>query len=170
MKQLITILLLAASITGYGQRKIAPSQELRIIGDIKTPRTYTLSAIKTLKQTDLGDISIKNHKGEEKYVAHKVKAVLLRSLLDSVEINTNKPKELSAYIFVFTASDKYVNVYSWNEIFNTDVGNHLYLLTEQDGKGLDEMDERIQVLSMGDINTGMRRMRGLASIEIKSIQ
>ena len=170
MKYLLSVLLLSVNSWAYAQRDIASTNELTITGDVKAPRTFAISDIKRFKQTELGDLSIKNHKGEEKYVAHHVKGVLIKSLLDSVDIKADKPKELSEYVLVFIASDNYKNVYSWNEIFNTEVGNRLYILTEKDGKDLSVMDERLQVLSLADVNMGMRRMRGLATIEVKKVK
>ncbi len=150
----------------YAQRDIPPTTQVKITGDIKAERVLLITDIQKLKPIALGDISIKNHKGEEKSVVHSVKAVLLKQLLDSM-ITFEKPKELSEYYFVFKASDGYTNVYSWNEIFNSDIGNKLYIITEKDGKSITEMEGRILVLSLADFNTGRRYLKGLATIEIK---
>jgi len=42
-----------------------------------------------------------------------------------------KPKEFSGIYIVLTASDGYKNVYSWNELFSTEVGKHIYIMTEE---------------------------------------
>jgi hypothetical protein len=86
-----------------------------------------------------------------------------------VDINIEKPKDRNEYVFVFIASDNYKNVYSWNEIYNAEIGNRQYVLTEKDGKDISNMEERMQVLSLADVNLGMRRMRGLATIEVRKI-
>jgi hypothetical protein len=169
MRLFIAIALCFLFTTVHAQRDIAPTKEFSVTGDIKTERTFTVTDIAKYKQVDLGDISIKNHKGEEKSVSHHVKGVLIKNLLDSVALNIDKPKELSEYILVFTASDGYKNVYSWNEIFNTEVGNKLYILTERDGNSLADMEGRIPLLSMADKNMGSRYLKGLTRIEIKKI-
>lgn len=169
MKYTLLLLLLAVSSLSYAQREVPSSESVQITGAVKNSVTYTINDILKFKQTDLGDVSINNHKGDVKYVAHNVKGVLVKSLLDSVKFSIAKPKELSQMILVFEASDGYKTVYSWNEIFNSETGNNIYILTEKDGKSLPVMNERIQVLSTTDINMGMRRMRGLAKIEIRKI-
>ncbi len=161
--------MLAACSMAHAQREVAVTDELRITGSVRHALTFSTWALSQFPQVPLGDISIKNHKGEEKYVAHNVKGVLLRTLVDSAGIDVAKPKELSEFVLVLTASDGYRNVYSWNEIFNTAVGDRLYILTEKDGKTIMDMDERIQVLSLADTNMGMRRLRGVATIDVRKI-
>ncbi len=166
-------LILALSIlcsSAQAQRNVPATNEFKVTGDIKAERTFRISDIEKYRQADLGDISIKNHKGEEKSLIHKVKGVLLKSILDSVGISIDKPKELSEYYFIFIASDGYKNVYSWNEIFNSPIGDKLYILTGKDGKGMAEMDGHILVLSMADFNTGSRYLKGLATIEVKRVK
>ena len=79
----------------------------------------------------------------------------------------DKPKEYSELVIILIASDGYRNVYSWNELFNTDIGSHVYIVTEMDGKPIDQMPDRILVLSLADLNSGRRHLKGLAKIEVK---
>ncbi len=170
MKYFFTLLLSFVCGIAIAQQDIPATNELKITGDVKQERSFTVQDITKFKAVDLGDVPVKNHKGEVKYVSKGVKGVLVKSILDSVALNAEKPKELSQYIFIFTSSDNYKNVYSWNELFNSETGNHLYLIVAKDGKDITNMEERIQVFSLGDINAGMRRMRGLASIEVRKIK
>jgi len=45
-------------------------------------------------------------------------------------------------------------VFSWNEIYNTDTGIGMYVITEKNGKKMCEMDERILAISSRDFKTG----------------
>ena len=170
IKQLLIAGLCLLNVTAFAQRDIPVTNELKITGDIKAERIFRIADLEKMKPVDLGDVAIKNHKGEDKTPAKQIKGILVKSLLDSVEFVIEKPKELSEYYLVFIASDGYTNVYSWNEIFNTEIGNKLYILTEKDGKHMSDMDGRIQVLSMADFNTGRRYLKGLATIEIKRVK
>jgi len=73
-------------------------------------------------------------------------------------------------VIVLTASDGYKSVYSWNELFNSDIGNHVYLLTALNGKTLDQLDDRIAVVSLSDIFAGRRHLKGLTKIEVKKVE
>ena len=145
------------------------TSEFEITGTVKKNREFHLNDIAHLKQDSLGDLVLKNHRGEQKGVARQLKGVLLKSVLESVEIVTEKPKEYSELVITLIASDGYKNVYSWNELFNTEVGNHVYIITEMDGKPVNQVPDRILVISFSDINSGRRHLRGLAKIEIKKV-
>ena len=43
-------------------------------------------------------------------------------------------------------------VYSWNELYNTEVGNHVFILTEKNGIKADKMPESLQMSSAADSN------------------
>ncbi len=168
MKQIIIALLLVASHAAFAQHDVPPTKSFSIyLQGKKEPVAFDIAAIKKMKQDNLGDISIKNHRGEEKYAAKGVSGVLLKSFFDVAKIATEKLKQLSELYVVLIASDGYKNVYSWNEIFNTEVGNHIYLITAMDGKGIEDMNGAIMVMSLDDKNTGSRHLKGLEKIEVR---
>ncbi|MEO8146527.1 MAG: hypothetical protein ABI723_02765 [Bacteroidia bacterium] len=61
-------------------------------------------------------------------------------------------------------------MYSWNEIYNTEVGNAVFIITEKAVKKLSEMDEPILVVSTSDLKTGRRFIKGLSKITINRIE
>ncbi|HEX6170363.1 MAG TPA: hypothetical protein VFZ33_11745 [Chitinophagaceae bacterium] len=95
----------------------------------------------------------------------KVKKGLTVSLADlssyksySVD-STENHKVLSGYYFVCIASDEYKVVFSWNEIFNSDVGKSVYIITGQDGNWAYVLDNRIALVSSKDHMTGRRYVK-----------
>ena len=90
-------------------------------------------------------------------------------MLENIEIIVDKPKYLNEFYFIFVAADGYKAVFSWNEIFNTETGNSLYLVTEMNGKKLKEIPERILFISTKDFRTGRRYISGLDRIIIKRV-
>jgi len=77
---------------------------------------------------------------------------------------------LSEYYFVCIASDNYKVVFSWNEIFNTDTGKSVYIITSQDGKPAAETDTRIALISPKDQMTGRRYVKGLQRIVVERVK
>ncbi|MFM2359046.1 MAG: hypothetical protein RLY16_1039, partial [Bacteroidota bacterium] len=61
-------------------------------------------------------------------------------------------------------------VFSYNEIFNTEVGNNLYLVTEMDGVKIEAMDSRILLLSTKDIKGGSRNVKGLSKVVVANAE
>ncbi len=71
---------------------------------------------------------------------------------------------------MFTATDGYKVVFSWNEIYNAEAGNNFFILTEMDGKRIEKMDQRILFISIADFQTGRRFIKGLEKIAVKRME
>lgn len=170
MKKFLTFLLLTLSVSLYAQRTITPTDLFTITGAIEKEKTVTVADLQKYKQEDIGDLVIKNHKGQAKDMAKNLKGVLLKTILTEVKIITEKPKELAQTYFVLIASDGNKIIYSWSELFNTEVGNHVYILTSKDEQQNEAIPEHIMVCSMTDINSGMRYFKALSKIEVRKAE
>jgi hypothetical protein len=155
---------------GANAQQIKVTSSFTISGEVFSPLTVSVMDLKKWKEVTIGDLVITNHEGEKKSEAKGLKGVLLKEILQTVEIKSESPKVLSEYYFVFTASDGYKVVYSWNELFNTSVGESVYLVTEKNGKTITEMDDSILVVSTKDFKTGRRNMKGILSIDVMRVK
>jgi len=173
MKSWIIIIsaLFFLSIGTYAQDNVVPStDEFRVVGAVKNELRILIKDLLQFKQDSLGDVLIRNKKGEEKEQARKMKGVLLKTILDSAHIYVEKHKEYSELCVSLIGGDGYRNVYSWNELYNTEVGEHVYIITETDGKTIDQMPQRILVMSLSDFNSGRRHLKGMARIEVRKVK
>jgi hypothetical protein len=169
MKNLIAGLFILFQSSLFAQQTKVTSSFI-ISGEVFSPLTVSVMDLKKWKEVAIGDLVITNHAGEKKSDAKGLKGILLKEILQTVEIKSESPKVLSEYYFVFTASDGYKVVYSWNELFNTVVGESVYLITEKNGKTITEMDDSILVVSTKDFKTGRRNVKGLTSIEVTRVK
>lgn len=171
MKLLFFILTFAVLIsTGIvAQRMVLPTDSFNIQGKIAKEVVFTMAELDTFSKVMIKDQIIYNQKGEPKDTVKNLKGILLKDLLISVEYLYDKPRQLNEFYFVFTASDGYRVVFSWNEIYNTEAGNQFYIVTEMGGKTLKEMEERILFISTADLKAGRRYIKGLKSIEVKQL-
>jgi hypothetical protein len=165
--QTLIVILVFATLTVNSQDKLKTTTSFTISGEVKAPLTVNLTDMKKWKERPIDDIVITNHLGEKKSESKGLKGVLLRDVLSGVEINSESPKVLSEYYFVCKATDGYAVVYSWNEIFNTAVGDTAFIVTEKNGKKMDTMDDSILMVSSKDFKTGRRHVKSLTSIEVK---
>lgn len=156
-------LLLAFS---FAQAQVKSTSSFTITGEVQSPVTVSIADLKKWKEVNVGDLVITNHLGEKKSEAKGLKGILLKEILQTAEIKSESPKVLSEFYFVFTATDGYKVVYSWNELFNTLVGESVFLITEKNGKPVTEMDDAMLVVSTKDFKTGRRNVKGLASIAV----
>jgi hypothetical protein len=166
MKNFIVILLFLLSESLFAQEQVKVTSSFTISGEVFSPLTVSVMDLKKWKEVVIGDLVVIDHLGEKKSEAKGLKGILLKEILQTAEIKSETPKVLSEYYFVFTASDNYKVVYSWNELFNTLVGESVYLVTEKNGKIITEMDDSILVVSTKDFKTGRRNLKGLASIAV----
>jgi hypothetical protein len=151
------------------QTNMTPTSSIRIFGEVEKEVTLSIDELKQMKQQLVEDQLIYNHKGEVKDTLNSMKGVLLKLALNDVKFKYEKPKELNEFYFVFTASDGYRVVFSWNEIYNSDAGNYFFFITEMKGKDLEDLDQRIIFLSSKDIKSGRRYIKCLQSIEIRRL-
>lgn len=162
-----TILLLSITNLLWAQRKITPTNEFVIEGQIKKTVTVTAKQLDSFAKIQLKDRIIYNHKGEAKDTLTHLRGVALKTVLEKVVYNYEKPRELNEFYFVFKATDGYQVVFSWNEIYNNPSGDGFYFLTEINKKSILELPQRIVLLAQDDVQTGRRYIKSLEKIEVK---
>lgn len=170
MKHLnLRILFLFFPGIAFTQNKVEPTDAFTIMGLVDSAITVSFSDIAQEKSIEMDSFVIENHLGEIKKVYQHIKAVALLPVLQQVNIPSASPKLLSEYYLVFRCADNYAAVYSWNEIFNTDIGKSLFVVIEIDHVKQTESGDRILLISTMDYRTGRRHLKGLKTIEIKRI-
>lgn len=165
MKTISTIILLFITRLSLAQKGIEPTDAFKISGKVKNEKTVTLAELKKHKRVTLQNVNT-SCSPKQSEQAKEVKAVLLKDIMDSVSFQYENPRMLNEFYFKFVASDGYTIVYSFNEIYNTETGNNMYIVTEKDGKDIEHMDNRILLLTTSDIKTGKRNIKGLANIVV----
>jgi hypothetical protein len=161
---------LLQGIQVLAQEKVTPSEGFKIEGKIKKEWNFTIAELMTMEAKVVSDITISNQKGEVKGKATGLKGIPLKSILEKLEFQVEKPKDLNEFYLVLEATDGYRVVFSWNEVFNTEVGNNLYVITEKDGKKLNEMPERILIVSSSDLKIGRRYIKGVNKISVNRLE
>jgi hypothetical protein len=167
MKKIILVLAVVVQFQIQAQRKITPTESFTVKGKVKSEMTFNLNQLDNFARKPIADKIIYNHKGEVKDTVKNMKGVLLADILAKIEYQYDKPRELSEFYFVCTASDGYKVVFSWNEIYKTEIGNNLYIITEIEGKAPKDMEQRILLFATSDIQSGRRYVKGLETIEVR---
>jgi len=171
MRSILFLVLAFTVFSASAQKENIPTTEnFSIEGKVKKSLSLSLADLSSYKSYSIDSIVITNHLGERKSSLKKVKAVLLKDILDKVEIDAEAPKVLSEYYLVCIASDNYKVVFSWNEIFNNDTGKSVYIITAQDGKPATGLDNRIALVSPKDQMTGRRYVKGLQKIVVERVK
>ena len=168
MKTLLLLVFMFTSFCLFAQKENIPTTEnFTIEGKVKKEVSVSLADLTSYKSYSLDSIVITNHLGERRSTLKKVKGVLLKDIFDKVDIDSETPRLLNEYFLVCIASDNYKVVFSWNEIFNNDLGKSVYLITSVDGKPASSLDSRIALVSPKDQMTGRRYVKGLQKIIVE---
>lgn len=162
MKYFLLIFIVLISHLGSAQERGEPSVSLTINGFVKQSATYKLSDSTAFKETVIDSLEIYNHEMKYRKTLRNVRGVLLKEVLDKAGIKMDSPKNYSEIYFTCTATDGYMVVFSWNELYNTIVGKRAVLITSLDGK----QSSVISLISAADEATGRRYVYNISTITV----
>ncbi len=154
------------TVSAQEKNKITATSQVTVTGAVKQEKIITISDLIQMPAQTIGSIMITNHTGAERGIAKDLKGVLLKEVLKDIDFVAESPKNYSELYLTCMASDGYKVVLSWNELFNTESGNHLFIVTEKAGKPMQEMDENILLIAPKDFTTGRRYIKGLQKIVV----
>jgi len=170
MKNLIILFFLYAGSVLAQETQWKPTHQFTITGQIKKESVITMDSLNSYPVKQIGEIKVTDHVGAFKHKDDQLKGVLLKDILSHSQLNANSPKLFSRFYFSCIGSDGYTVVYSWNELFNTPVGDNVYILMEKNGVKADKMPESLQMASMLDFKTGRRFLHNLDKIIVSQTQ
>ena len=170
MKQFLLFFSLLAALTGNAQENVPVTNQISVVGKIKNKVIFSLKDAKDYTIVSVDSMVIYNHLQQRKRSIKSIKGVLLKDILNKAVVDEKSPKLLSEYYFTCVSADGYKVDFSWNEIFNTEVGNYILIVTEAGGIKGDMMPERMLLLSAADIATGRRYMKGLEKIIVERLK
>jgi hypothetical protein len=169
MKKLLLLLTLCTSVA-FAQETVKQTNQFSIGGKVKKGSVITMDSLKQYTIQTIGDIKVTDHTGVFKHEDDKLKGILIKDVLSHTQYAVSSPKLLSTLYFVFVGADGYKVVYSWNELYNTEVGNHVYILMEKNGVKAADMKESLQMTSMMDLKTGRRYLHNLDKVIVGMAQ
>lgn len=169
----LIVALIALSGNVLAHKVDNPSQyvttSISVIGAVENKLTLNVDDLKKLPQQQFAEVRIVNHEGATTNTLKNLKGVLLRDIIEKAKIVAPDHSDLKKIAIIASASDNYRSVYSWNELFNSPIGEGVIVFYEHNGKPLDDSDGRIGLLSAKDITTGMRHVRWLKTVEVRKI-
>lgn len=170
MKNLLVLILLYAGAVFAQEAPLKPTHQFTISGQVKTGSVITLDSLNNYPLKETGDIKVTDHLGSFKHQDDKPKGILLKDVLNHSVLNTSNPKFYSRFYFICVGADGYQVVYSWNELFNTPVGEQVYILLEKNGIKAAQMPESLQMVSMMDFKSGRRYLHNLDKIIVGQVR
>lgn len=142
---------------------------LRIVGKVKQERDVTLAQLLEMDQITIRDIPIACGSGEPKGKLDSCLGVLLTDIINSAEVVTTEHNDTKKMYVVITSEDGYRTLFSWQELFNSRVGEGVIIILEKDGRKLYEPQGLVDLFSANDFLTGPRYVKQVATITIMQL-
>lgn len=158
--------------SGFALAQEAATLEVKV--GASAPRRFGLAELAALPQAELVEArSIgagKDGAGKDGAGATRAevrwRGVLLRDLLDAAGMQDLERRALRRSAIVARATDDYVVLFSWGELFNARLGEHVLVITSVDGKPLLPSEGPYALRSLSDTKSGPRHVKWLRQLEV----
>ncbi|MGQ0509379.1 MAG: molybdopterin-dependent oxidoreductase [Betaproteobacteria bacterium] len=157
MRRWLLLLALVAAPGLAQQRESLVSSRLTVAGEVKRELVLTVEDLRDGRRA---------RSAVEKggYIGLR-----LVDLLEEADIRRDARHALRRTYVVATASDGYVAVFSWGELFNTAIGQEVLVAYARDGQPLRDGEGRIALVSLADSRAGARHVKWLMRIDVRRV-
>jgi hypothetical protein len=170
IKILFVLLFLAATCIARSQENTPPTDRFSIDGKVKNSFSFSLEEAGQYAKIGVDSLVIYNHLMQRRRTIKNIKGILLRDIIEKAVIDVQSPKILSEFYITCIAADNYKVVFSWNELFNTEIGKKVMIITESDGVQAKDGKDKIALMSAADQATGRRFVKGLSKVIIEQVK
>lgn len=171
LKTSLITLLISLSFNSFAE-EINPdnnTKQITVSGESEKDITFSVEDLKKLKLTEINNFKIITKSGKVKGKENNYIGILLKDLINHNNLKIKDLKELNHTVIIIEASDNYKVVFSWNEIFNTNIGKKVLIAYEKNDKNIDNSEGPILLISAGDYLTWARHVKWLKTITIKKL-
>lgn len=162
MKKLLLILLFLTSL--FSKDVSYETNELKIEGLVEKKLVLNMDKLQEINDLRTGSKNITLTKNDTTY-----EGVLLKEIIDQTKINIKSRKDLNKVYIMAIASDNYKVLFSWNELFNSKIGDNVLIFLKKNGKLLDKNEGKLALISVEDINENPRHIKWLEKIIVNKI-
>lgn len=145
------------------------SEQLVVSGALKTGLTLSVADLKATPAAQIETVSVTRRAGD-KEVPSLLRGVRLSTLLERAALVETDHNTWKHTVVLATATDGYQVVFSWPELFNTEVGAGVLVVFERDGQPLAEREGQIALVSVRDARAGPRSVKWLTRVEVRVLK
>ena len=142
---------------------------LLIAGRVNKEYSFSISELLAMEMVEFRDMLHACGSGEPKGRIDRCRGVLLSDVLNKVDVTITEHNDTKKMYLRMASDDGYSTVFSWQEIFNTQIGEGVIVILERDGKKVYEQG-CVDLMSAKDFLSGPRYVKRLATIEILMVE
>ncbi|MDR3763540.1 MAG: molybdopterin-dependent oxidoreductase [Acidobacteriota bacterium] len=152
----------------FGQQWM--THEITVSGEVNHPLTLTADDLRGMEMTEVNNVGLICGSGRHDGIVKSYRGVRLTAVLERAEVKM-KFHDSPNYLYVtVVSSDHHWAIFSYQELFNSAVGEQAVVIVERDGQPLDEKEGEIAFISANDVRPGPRRLRYLSHIQVHEHQ
>ena len=136
------------------------SPTVRVTGLVERPTVFGVAELATF---DARDVVLRREGGD----ARTYRGALLRDLVASCKPVEAGRFDLRRSYYVAAATDGYLAVFSWAELFNGPIGDAVVVAYAADGVPIADGEGPLVLVSGRDTRSGPRHVRWLSSIDVR---
>lgn len=145
------------------------TEALTVSGLVQNELKLTVGDLRGFPPKQVVEFPMAWQAGRNRGKTEVLKGVLLRDIIEKAAVVSRHHNDVKKMAIVAIASDDYKVVFSWNEVFNSPVGDGVLVFFEKDGRPLADDEGRIAMVSSRDTRTGGRHVKWLQAIEVRKI-
>ncbi len=138
----------------------------RIVGRVASPMSFDMETLHTMDPVETGNLPLNCGSGVPKGRLGHCRGVLLADIINKTDVLITDHNDTKKMFLIASSNDGYKAVFSWQEVFNTSVGEGIMVLFEREGKPLYDGTGPVDLLSAEDFLSGPRYVKQLANVEI----
>jgi hypothetical protein len=146
------------------------THHLEVTGLVHNPLRLTVDDLREMPSTEISKLKMVCESGPHAGEPSSYRGVLLTAILNKADILMKEYESpLRLYITVASSDGNYV-LFSYQELYNSPIGDHAVVIVERDGRPLGEYEGEIAFISANDKLPGPRKIRYLRRIEVHEHQ
>lgn len=160
------VAMLLAMLLSLPSALVLAGSTLSLAGPLVEQREWAVADLAQLPHTELV-VSRSVSGGEAQEVSKTAyRGVLLRDLLQAAKLHEAARHDFRRMLVIARASDGYVALFTWGELFNTKLGEQILVITRVNGKPLADAEGPYALRALADSRPGPRHVKWLKQIEV----
>lgn len=168
----MTVLSIGATVAGAhpdAEPTARVTTSVSVTGAVEQTLTLGVEDLRAFPTQKVNEVPLVCQTGANLGKLENFKGVRLRDIIEKAKVVAPGHNDVKKMVVIAAASDGYKVVFSWSEIFNSPVGDGVYVFFEKDGMPLADDEGRIAMISTKDLRTGPRHVKWLKDIEVRKI-
>jgi DMSO/TMAO reductase YedYZ molybdopterin-dependent catalytic subunit len=173
---LVSVLLAVVALVGetnvVAQNTPRQAPALIVEGNVENRLSLTLADLRRLPVREVEDVRQVRMAGApatDSAAVRRYTGVLLRDVITAAKPVEKARHDLRRSIVVATATDGYMAVFSWAELFLSPIGDGAMVVFERDGAPLAANEGPFAIVSLKDTQPGPRHVKWLERLELRQV-